>query len=648
MTQAYLIFHLNLAFSSIAESQRPTVIARCYTPLLDLIEQHNLPIGIELTGWTLRQIHRISPDWVVRFRRLLSEKRCELIGSGYVQLIGPLVPHSVNQWNQRLGLEDYATMLGQRPHLALVNEMAFSSGLVSIYQEAGYHGIVMDRDNIRLALDLQNGHYEAVPSHALGPNNESLPVLWSDSILFQKLQRIAHGEISLADYLHYFHKRAATATRPLAAYCNDAEIFDFRPGRFAEEAAPQGGSEWHRLTELLTHLGDHEDVTWLSPSDALTASINDNPETPRTLTSIRQPVPVKKQAKYNLSRWAVSGRNDLWLNSHCHRLQQRIAGIDDPTAWRDLCELWASDLRTHITVERWQDILSRLDQHSPDLPLTSATQTIPLTIEQLSGWEVKASPDGILLTIKTPDLHLTLNQRKGLTIDALAFRSQDFVPVIGTLHHGYFESIEYGADFYSGGVIIELPGEHRRITDLTPAQPIFFQSPEKLEITIRSSTSSGLLEKTITVPRHGEMLHLGFSFPNWVRPRGIVRVGTTTLLPEAFDTPLTLACHNGGQNLERFALDRSCDHSHPSSSLVSCTTGLGATTGEIYIGSQARTLRLSWDPASTAAFPMLVHQHIPPSHLTRIVFSLAEQDDTAKPEGPLNGFNYTIAPVNGL
>lgn len=647
MTSAYLLFHLNLAFSSIAEAQRPVVIERCYTPLLDLVERDGLPLGIEMTGWTLRQIDALAPHWVARFRRLLAAGRCELVGSGYVQLIGPLVPHVVNVHNQQLGLDEYAARLDCRPRLALVNEMAFSSSLVTLYRDAGYAGIVMDRDNVRLALNLQEQSYEAIPSHARGPSGETLPVLWSDSILFQKLQRLAHGEIGLSDYLHYFRKRAADAQRPLAVYCNDAEIFDFRPGRFAEEAPHQGESEWLRVSRLLGRLGTEEGVSFLPPSAALAASLSARSDDVRSLTSISQPVPVKKQAKYNLSRWAVTGRNDLWLNSACHRRLRALTPDSAADDWRELCELWASDLRTHITLERWQANQARIARCAPtlDTPISSAG----LTATAVSAkWSLETSGDGILLHLQTADLQAVLKLKRGLTLHSLAFRSHDFVPVVGTLPHGYFESIEFGADYYTGGIIVELPGDHRRITDLVPVQPVYHETADGLYIRVCIDTANGPLEKILFVPARGEFVQMDYAFPGWERPRGIVRVATTTLLPEAFGENLGLACHNGGNAQEYFPLDRNCDHTRPSSSLVSCTTGLGATGGEISLGDDRRAIRLSWDPARAAALPMLIHQRIPPSHLTRILFSLSELDDTARPEGPLPGFSYRIAAAQGL
>ena len=164
--RGYLIFHLNLAFSSIEAESRPDVIKACYHPLLQLIEDTDIPIGIELTGWTLKQIEGIDPAWIEHFRALLDTKRCELIGSGYCQIIGPLVPYAVNEWNQQLGLQEYEQILGLRPNIVLVNEMAYSNGLVELYAKVGFQGMIMDRDNVRLALGMDGLPMTAVPTHA--------------------------------------------------------------------------------------------------------------------------------------------------------------------------------------------------------------------------------------------------------------------------------------------------------------------------------------------------------------------------------------------------------------------------------------------------------------------------------------------------
>ncbi len=422
MPRAYLIFHLNLAYSSISEEARPEVVRRCYWPLLNLAKSTGIPIGIELTGWTLHQIHALDPAWVVEFRALVASSQCELIGSGHAQIIGPLVPYEVNCWNQRLGLADYHELIGIRPQLALVNEMAYSSGMVDIYRDAGYRGFIMDRNNVRLALGIEDQPVSATPTHAIGASGESMPVLWSDSILFQKLQHYAHGDIGTKDYLQYFRKRIAQGEELLPVYCNDAEVFDYRPGRFKEERAIHSEGEWDRVERLLRMLTDEERVTWCTPSDAL----NDIEGSPRrhaaTLTSVAQPVPVKKQAKYNIARWAVAGRNDIWLNTMCHRLHRHLrdAGETQGVAddWRALCELWASDLRTHITPVRWQKACN-------DLATLAAAKGVSLaygaagvacarqTSDIARGFEVARDEENILLTVITSSVQLVLNLRRG-------------------------------------------------------------------------------------------------------------------------------------------------------------------------------------------------------------------------------------------
>ena len=71
----------------------------------------------------------------------------EFIGSGYTQLIGPLVPAKVNLANQNIGLSVYEKLLGFQPKIALVNEQAYSAGLISIYRNVGYQAIIMEWDN---------------------------------------------------------------------------------------------------------------------------------------------------------------------------------------------------------------------------------------------------------------------------------------------------------------------------------------------------------------------------------------------------------------------------------------------------------------------------------------------------------------------
>ena len=654
MAQGYLIFHLNLAFSSIRTEARPDVIRKCYWPLLELAERTGIPIGIELTGWTLQQIALLDQSWVERFRQMLECRQCELIGSGWSQIIGPLVPCEVNRWNQKLGIEAYRQRLGVTPRLALVNEMAFSTGMLDVYAEAGYAGIVMDRDNVRLALGLGHAPLAATPTHALGCGSRSLPVLWSDSILFQRLQRVVHGDIPVAEYMAYVKQRANQDHAVLPIYCNDAEIFDYRPGRFTTESSLHPEGEWERFKRVCARLQQDIALGWLSPSEALEIQASTPNPNIRRLTSVSQPVPVKKQAKYNINRWAVTGKDDLWLNTTCHQIHQALSRGRDATDddWRELCELWASDLRTHITVDRWSEAAGRITQANRRLGMEELKRKSSENMEPRhspggnelpEGVQISKDEEGIFWTIKTPNIHLVLNVRRGLAIQSLAFRSHRYEPVVGTLSQGYFSTIELGADFYSGGVLIEIPGERSRMTDLEWVTPNVWRQGAELLISARIPLAGGTLEKTLTVDIEAERIGLGYDFQQFERPLGIVRVGIVTLLPESLSLPLAVRCINGGPEAEFFPLDHEVNQGHAASTLVSSTAAFGATDGRLVIEDAAnKRLVFSWNPADCAAIPMLKHQRAGNRHLTRLSFSLCELDDTARAGGRLMPFSVEL------
>src|SRR5712672_2499632 len=109
--RVFAFFHLNLAFSSIEEERRAEAIARCYWPLLKLAETHR-HIGIEVSGYTLEEIARHDPAWIAQARQLIAAGKIELIGSGYSQMIGPLVPARVTAENLKIGNVLYQQLLG--------------------------------------------------------------------------------------------------------------------------------------------------------------------------------------------------------------------------------------------------------------------------------------------------------------------------------------------------------------------------------------------------------------------------------------------------------------------------------------------------------------------------------------------------------
>ena len=649
--KGYLVFHLNLAFSSIEEDAWVDVIRTCYHPLLDLIEKTGVPIGIELTGWTLMQIERIDNSWIERFRALLNSDSCELIGSGYCQIIGPLVPYKVNEWNQKLGIETYGQILDCRPNIVLVNEMAFSSSMVDLYSQFDYKGFIMDRDNIKLALDT-----DKIPTYAKGVGSAEMPVLWSDSILFQKVQHFAHGDISINDYLGYLQNRINDGELIFPIYCNDAEVFDYRPGRFSEERPTHHEGEWSRIEMLIKSIASKTEIEFISPSKALEVSSEGKDKFVSKLVNAAYPIPVKKQGKYNIARWAVTGRDDLWLNTMCHRVEKHLTKSknDNHDDWRALCELWASDLRTHITDKRWDKAKSRLsallnqqgiDSVFSDTPVMAGRyDSLKSVIGQYGGATIDLDEEGILLTISTNNIKLELNLRRGLTIQSLAFASHSMESCIGILPHGYFPCISLGADYYSGGVVIELPLQRRRITDLEKVEPRFLiKDNGSIEIHAEIRTQFGSIVKVVEVSTSGEKVSLSYNFSKFDEVIGSVRLGVMTLLNQFSHENTKLLCCNGGENNETFGFSGEFNHTKPASTLVSSSRGLGATTGKIQIVNNKKSINLQWDLSESAVMPMLQNIPFNDKALSRIFFSTQEIDDTVKNTVKIKPFNFSIS-----
>jgi hypothetical protein len=618
--QLFALFHLNLAFSSIEEEQRGEVIARCYWPLLVLAEKFG-PIGIEATGFTLEEIASRDPAWIAKARELLANGRIELIGSGYAQMIGPLVPARVTAANLSLGNETYQRLLGVKPAIALINEQAYSGGLVGLYLDAGYRALAMDWDNPGTAHPHWAAETRYLPQRALGADGRSIGLVWTNTVAFQKMQRFVHRDIEIDAYMNYVRGCVGPRRRALCAYASDAEIFDFRPGRYKTEEKNAGG-EWTRLEQAFARLGN--DFEMVAPSDVLAlCDVTDAGQTLR-LETAASPIPVKKQRKYNLARWAVTGRDDLGVNAACQRIYQgMVANGADDAAWRELCYLWSSDFRTHITDRRWAGFTARLRAAEARW---STAPAAPAPLPQGDKIEQRS------IDIATPHVTARLDRRRGLALDSVHFANHA-APAVGGLAHGHFDDIALQADWYTGDCVFEAPGEHK-ITDLEWSETRSWRADNgDIFVQGRIATAKGPIDKTLRFAADEPRIDfdLTFHWDDW--GKGSLRLGHITLLGDAFDASrLTLVTQNGGIAPERFDLaGQSVEHGAPVSFLVSSSQGLGLTEGWAEIGDDATRLRLEVDRATACLLGLLTHRVSGGELFCQLILSAAELDDTRKP-----------------
>jgi hypothetical protein len=422
------------------------------------------------------------------------------------------------------------------------------------------------------------------------------------------------------------------------------EIFNFRPGRYHTEAQISEQSEWKRIEHILKTLYDDNRFKIVAPGKVLDNLSLPDAANEISLESPEQPVPVKKQGKYNITRWAITGRDDLGINTACWRIYEELRGrVDkDDENWKELCYLWGSDFRTHITEKRWASYCERLSTfekriraNGPQDAKSSSINSVKQTDNLPEDVIIKQT--GRYLTVETDSIRVRLNCHRGLAIDALWFKDIANDPLIGTLPHGYYNDISLGADFYSGHLILETPGQPK-VTDLNPVEPLVTASNDGAFVTISGEIpyKMGTVSKSLHISREKPQIELVYELDCSEVPTGSMRLGHITLMPTAFKRDsLFYRTHNGGSRPETFLLhNHKVDHGAPVSSLVSASCSLGMTQSVLEIGDDRQCLRLTVDKCLAALIGMMTYREAGESYFCRVALSAAEMDETSLQHSP--------------
>ena len=207
---------------------------------MKLVEKNDFKISIEATGKSLMDINSLEPLWILKLKELIFLEKCEFIGSGYSQIIAPSVPFELNIKNIIYGNEIYKKLLNFKPQIALINEQAFSNSLIQIYKKF-FKAIVIDHLNHpKCESDNQE------PQILIDNFGNKIPVIWSNSISFQRFQRYIFGDINQDDYATYlknYNKKF------FCLYSSDAEIFNYRP-RGSKSERPLYSGEWIKIDSI--------------------------------------------------------------------------------------------------------------------------------------------------------------------------------------------------------------------------------------------------------------------------------------------------------------------------------------------------------------------------------------------------------------
>jgi len=628
--KAYSIFHLNISFSSLAEDQKEIVIKNCYEPLIDMISKNDYKVSIEITGYTVEQIQIFNPNLIKKINECIKCKKIELVFSGFEQLIYQLTPKKIIDLNIDLGKEIFKESFGFIPKIFWANEQCFTSDMLRTLSEAGFESIIIEKENLQKKLDIESN--EPIVMEDL--NGYSLNIVWNSSYYFQLFQRIIHGEYSL-DKANNIYSNLSREDLPLCIYGSDAEVFNYRPKRFHEEANLNDKNEWVKI-EQLYRIIENNDIQTCFIAEILKSVKKKKIVSSSEIDFLDNPVYVKKQKKYNLSRWALTGRNDIDVNTRAIRL---IKNIDfdleiDYESKKNLVALFSSDIRTHIEEKRWNLFIENL-----------------LKLEQKFVTEIACNKKKNLLFKKiNKNFFEFTNQnyifqaepRKGLAIKKLEFKNNPIK--IGKLEFGHFNDIDYLADYYSGNYLIET-NEIPRYSDLSSSSSEVSDTEKWLHLRSETTLINHQIVKQYSLSKNSPEFLVNYDFSNLPRQYGFIRVCYLTLTNFDELDNFFISYPVDQNNIVKLGIpELDFNHGMAISKKISSRTFVPAKLGVFNIHANDSSLEISWDTCKAAIYPMAELTRIGQKNLFRIFFSIGESDETFKIGGMYKNLELKIRP----
>lgn len=628
MLNIYSFYHLNTSFSSIEKENIPNLINKCYWPLLKLIEKNlDFKIAIEASGKTISDINSIDSKWVKTFSKLIISKKCEFIGSGYCQIIGPSVPEEITEKNIKFGNEVYLKLLKIKPNLGLVSEQVFSKSMIKIYKKY-FKAIFLDWINAKKCLKYSSKKDQR-PSFVKDDYGNKISVIWTNSLSFQKFQRFIFGEINLNNYINYINSEKSS--KFLCIYSNDCEIFNFRPKRFSTELTLLE-NEWEKIGKLYRKLKQQNKLKFCFPSYAL----NYNDKKVLCINNDANPILTKKQEKYNINRWVVSGRDNYTINRDCWRIYSLLTKKKHTSKdkWKRLCEYWSSDFRTHCTDKKYNKVIKSIKK---DLDLLGGFRNkIKSNNNKVTYLDKKNYlENNNFLKFENEKTKIILNKKKGLAIDSFVVKKISNKSLFGTLYQGNLKSLVNQSDFFSGHFNL-FDKNLNKITDLSFSKKKYTILKDKdktflVEFT-QKITSSIVVKKKIKINLNKSELNLSYEFQNF-SPK-VLRVFNTTINPDAFSKKnLKFLCKNGGNKFEKFSLKNNFNHGkyvQDVTKFTSSNNSLQMTDGKLIIGDNKKQLIFAIIKAENPAVGVIEFENLKNKYFLRSSFSLRESDDTFK------------------
>ena len=608
-----LTFFYNLMFSSLKVSDREIILDNSLANLLKLVKKNKIKVSICMTGYSLEIAKKIRPKIIKEMKSLIDKGYLELVGSSYSQIIQPLVPADVNKRNIELGFETYKKILGIVPKTATCNEGVFSFSGAKLLESYNYKNLLLEWNNV---FQSNNNLDTSLSFNSQILKGTKINLIWYNSIIFQALQRYVRGDLDLKTYIEFiknFQKKGY-----LCLYASDGEIFGYNPKRYADDITPR--NSWKKIENLIKKFPLNSFIhTYESVNKEISKRIS--------VTNANNPVLVKKQNKYNIYRWAITGRDDSRLNSTCYKIFYSIknSNIEESNIFLELLKLWSSDYRTHIETNRWKLLSRKLSEFQKKLKIEEITNKSDY-IYSLKGF--KKLSNIRFVKMKSKNSKIIFDNKKGLTINKWLINNKN---TICTIPFNKFDNINLGADFYSANSLIE-PAGHKKITNLLPSETFIKKTKNENFLISKIKSDNYLFYKKYIFYKNKNCMDLNIKIETPKRSKEKIRLLSLTFDDLLFKkSSLFYSVNLGSDEFETFYLkDNFINQEINLNQNISAYKGFAASNGVLIIGDNKNKCEIKFDQSMSFLMSQIVYMPFKKkdNYFLRINFSAQEIDET--------------------
>ena len=222
-------------------------------------------------------------------------------------------------------------------------------------------------------------------------------------------------------------------------------------------------NEWGRISDIYNEIA--RENKFIFPSDIIKQN---KKKVLVTIFNPKSPIITKKQAKYNISRWSLSGRDNLYINTLCYKIYKQLSKNSQKKNWEKLCYFWSSDFRTHITKRRWNYFIKEINFFLNRLKSKKSVNIRKNKFNILkkdNKYKVIHLKDNIKIIDRNHEINLSI--LKGLTVNSFINYKISSKSLIGKIEKGFFNHINYDVDFFSGFSHLEEKKSNRKITEIS-------------------------------------------------------------------------------------------------------------------------------------------------------------------------------------